>query len=446
MTDVTLAPWQRGSAVELGRQLFRKQVLPLGTIDYKGRKITFDRSYLTGLERAYHDSAFDSVPFMLADADNRHTRDPERARGKICDMEMTNDGLDMLFEPDSEESAQLIRSHPELGVSARIVESYSRADGKSWPAAIQHVLGTFEPHVTGMRPWEAVSLSHDDSERVRVIDLTDDDVRSSDEEGDGMTTPSDQQTGTPANDDDEGLLSRLRQRLGLGSTAIDEPRQPRQEPRTVHAVAEPQGTDDAAGTAGQPDGGDSNDDNDNNDNDNDDALSDDELADILRELESEETTDGEDDGVTYPRDDAAAWDDGQVATAREHDDALELANAQLNEQGGEIRRLRSELDAQAYAAERDQFARDYGIPPRVTELARPLLEGDNRTIELANGGTVDPGAVMRSVLKEIGGQIQLLNLSGQLGTEFDPSEAQRKEEEKTARKEFSNDVRQRFGL
>lgn len=73
-------------------------------------------------------------------------------------MELTPDGLDVLLDltPDA---AELVRKNPKLGVSARIIEGLDRADGAKFPRAIQHVLGTLDPRVTGMASWQEVSLS-----------------------------------------------------------------------------------------------------------------------------------------------------------------------------------------------------------------------------------------------------------------------------------------------
>lgn len=175
-----LAPLDRQDAVELSTTLWRKQVLPLGTIDYKGRKISFDHQYLTDLASAFRGQAFDQVAFLLAKDDNSHTMDPERFRGEVKGVEVTDSGLDVLLDltPDASE---LIRSNPKLGVSARIIEGLERADGQKFPRAIQHVLGTLDPRVTGMASWQEVSLSE---EVVDTMDITNEEVQMSQQTGD----------------------------------------------------------------------------------------------------------------------------------------------------------------------------------------------------------------------------------------------------------------------
>jgi hypothetical protein len=170
MGQIYLTPKDEGAAVELSNTLFRKKILPKGSIDYKGRKITFDDAYLTDLAASYKTGAYDQVPFMLADKDNRHTMDPDRFRGEVKGVEVASDGLYATMEL-SADAAELVRKNPKLGVSARIVEGYDRADGKSFPRAMQHVLGTLDPRIPGLGAWTEVSLSGYDS-GDEVVDLT----------------------------------------------------------------------------------------------------------------------------------------------------------------------------------------------------------------------------------------------------------------------------------
>jgi hypothetical protein len=170
MADVYLTPTEDGAAVELSQTLYRKKILPKGTINYKGRKIVFDDAYLTDLASSFHDQAYDQVPFMLADEDNKHTMDPERFRGECKGVEVAEDGLYGTFEL-SASAAAMVKENPKLGVSARIVEGYDRADGKSYPRAMQHVLGTLDPRLPGLGAWTEVALTGYDS-LDNVLDLT----------------------------------------------------------------------------------------------------------------------------------------------------------------------------------------------------------------------------------------------------------------------------------
>jgi len=162
-------PVHAGRTGKVGRRLYRKQILPIGKIDYKGRRIDFSRDYLSGLVRNFNDGAYDQVPFMLADAANAHTMDPERMRGEVRRLELADDGLYALLDL-SDDGAKVIEANPRLGVSARIVEGLQRADGKTFKAALNHVLGTLDPRVVGMKPWEPVDLAAGDE--TTVVDLT----------------------------------------------------------------------------------------------------------------------------------------------------------------------------------------------------------------------------------------------------------------------------------
>jgi len=175
MPSQVLTPTCATAAVELAGGLFRKQILPFKTINYTApdgskRKLTFDRKFHQDLVASYQSGAFGQVPFQLADSKNTHTNDPERTRGEITGLEMGADGLYALVKPTTPEAAELIRTNPKLGVSVRVVENYQRSDGQFFPRALQHVLGTLDPQVIGMKPWEEVQLT--DPVTDETIDLT----------------------------------------------------------------------------------------------------------------------------------------------------------------------------------------------------------------------------------------------------------------------------------
>lgn len=175
MPSQLLTPPCDSDAVELAGGLFRKQILPFGSINYTApdgskRKLTFDRRFHQDLIDSYKSGAYSQVPFQLADAKNAHTNDPERTRGEVTGVELGSDGLYALVRPLTPEAAELIRSNPKLGVSVRVVENYQRSDGQFFPRALQHVLGTLDPQVVGMRPWEEAQLS--DPVTDETIDLT----------------------------------------------------------------------------------------------------------------------------------------------------------------------------------------------------------------------------------------------------------------------------------
>ncbi len=162
-----LTPVDASPAIELGNT-WRKRILPVGEIAYQGRTLKFTRGYLQGLVAAWRDRAYDQVPLQFADAANTHTNDPERTRGWITDMQVEPDGLYVTAEL-TQRGQRTLQDNPYLGVSARIVEQFQRADGKFYPAAIQHVLGTLDPRIPGLGAWRSVDMANESSV---VIDLS----------------------------------------------------------------------------------------------------------------------------------------------------------------------------------------------------------------------------------------------------------------------------------
>ena len=151
-----------------GVDLRFKKILPVGSISYQGRTLNFTPSYIQGLAVAFRDRAYDQVSFQLADSANSHTNDPERHRGTIVDMKAEADGLYVVLDP-TPRGEGVLRENPYLGVSARIVEQYARSDGKVYPAAIQHVLGTLDPRIPGLGSWQPIDMAN---ASAVVIDLS----------------------------------------------------------------------------------------------------------------------------------------------------------------------------------------------------------------------------------------------------------------------------------
>ena len=378
MPTTMLTPVEFSAARQAGATLCRKQLLPLGEIAYKGRRIAFTREYLAGLVTAFRDKAYDVVPFQFADSQNSHSNAPEQRRGTVKDLELTDDGLDIIVAAGPE-AAKHLTEYPDLGVSARITEDYDRADGKFFPAAIQHVLGTLDPRITGMRPWQAVEAANDDGE---VIDLTALEYAQDDPEqpvqpelpADPAPTMEDNQMALTA--DQEARLAKL---LDLPDDRFDALLA---EPETV--------TEDEAEA----------------------ELTEAELDALLAEVETEITAE------TEPAAEPELVSAG-AQLSNEAQAGIDLANARADEMSMQLARVRKQLDTAAYESERDALMRVHGIPPRITDLARTLLEGEGRTVDLANGKSADAGAIVRKVLAEIGKTVKMLDLSVELGSPLD---------------------------
>jgi hypothetical protein len=71
----------------------------------------------------------------------------------------------------TDEGERLLRTNPNLGISARIIEGYERSDGRYFPAAFQHVLGTLDPRIPALGPWEPVAEMSNEGP-VPVLDLS----------------------------------------------------------------------------------------------------------------------------------------------------------------------------------------------------------------------------------------------------------------------------------
>lgn len=448
MPTTMLTPVNRGKARQAGATLWRKQLLPVGEINYKGRKIALTREYLAGLVKAFADRAYDAVPLQFADEENRHTEKPEHRRGTVQGLELVDDGLDVIVSvgPDA---AQHLTEYPDLGVSAKIVEQYERADGRFFPAAIKHVLGTLDPRITGMRPWQAIEAANEDGE---VIDLTAEQYAAPHGSeaalppavttvisgaggnggattftagggGGGGTFPATLTvtTGTAAQQASPGTPTQEETRMAFTDA---------QEARLARLLDLPDDQFDAVLAAGAGDDGE--------------TLSDEELQALIDDLHDEPDAEPEPAPDAEPEPATAG-----AALSAEAQAAIDLANSRAEETAIELARVTTALNRAAYERERDWFSREYGIPPRITDLARPVLEGEGHVVELSNGSTIDAGAIVRQVLKQIGQTVRMLDLSGELGTPLDFSaDAERAAEEKAVkdRADLVAEFRRRTGV
>lgn len=425
MTSAVLTPFYRSRAVELGNRMWRKKVLPVGDVEYKGRTLHFTLDYLKGLARSFTARAYDQVAFQLADAQNTHTNDPERFRGDFVAMDAEPDGLWVTLKP-TEAGDKVLQENPELGVSARIVEDYARSDGKHFPAAIQHVLGTLDPRIPGLGAWQAIEAASPVPDSV--LDLTNESF--TDLAGNSgkaarkaakaqrRAAKNDETQADPASDtagaDPEGgavmadLSDEQKQKLARLLELPDE---------TLDALA-------AGGTVVTPEElealtapGDDEDD----DTDGDDiaeqiaSMTDDELTALEAEFEAEYGTATEGETPDYVP-------EGEPVAAGlandEYEFAINLANAKAEETARELAVVTARLREEDFQGEKRRLA-DLGVPPYITELAKPLLEGAGHAVELANGKTVDAGAITRQVLTEFARQVKLLDLSAESGSPFD---------------------------
>lgn len=413
MTSAVLTPFHGSPAVELGNRIWRKRVLPVGDVEYKGRLLHFTRDYLGQLVAAFQSRAYDQVPFQLADAANTHTNDPERTRGEITAMELGDDGLWVTAQL-TPEGEQVLAANPRLGVSARIVEEYARSDGARFPAAIQHVLGTLDPRIPGLGPWQAIEAATPQADTV--VDLSA--LTFAGEEASPSASPpvpfpdsSTPPEGTPGMADLTSLTDLEKQRLTRLLELPDE---------TLDALASGGmviSTEELEALTAPGEGGGEGGEGEPGDEllAEIDAMSAEELAALEAEWAATE-------GGYQPADYEPEYEpEGEPVTAglsAEAQFAIDLANARAAETAAEMAVVTARLRTQDYEAEKRRLG-DLGVPGLIVEMARPLLEGNGRTVELANGQTADAGQIMRQVLTEYAAQARLLDLDVELGSPLD---------------------------
>ena len=434
MTAAVLTPFYRSRAVELGNRLWRKKVLPVGDVEYKGRTLHFTLNYLKGLAGAFTARAYDQVAFQLADAQNTHTNDPERFRGDFVAMDAEPDGLWVTLKP-TEAGDKVLKENPELGVSARIVEDYARSDGQHFPAAIQHVLGTLDPRIPGLGAWQAIEAASPVPDTV--IDLsastfageTSAEPAISAEPAPPQPAPAPAVTEPPGRTDDampelDGLTDEQKARLAKLLELPDE---------QLDALA-------AGGLVLTPD----------------------ELLALTATADGTGDGDGTEDGDEVASEISAMTDEEftamQAAFEAEQQEepvaaglsaeaqfSIDLAVARQEETQRELSVITARMREGDYQAEKRKLA-DLGVPPFITELARPALEGIGHTIDLANGKTVDMGQVMRKVLTEYAQQVKLLDLDVELGSPVDEPEDAGREQRDAGRGDLVARYKQMTGL
>jgi hypothetical protein len=397
MRGAILTPFTTGPAQQAGPRIWRKRVLPVGHVEYKGRMLNFTKGYNDQLAGAFAAAAYDQVPFQLADAKNTHTNDPERYRGSIIGMDSRDDGLWVTLAPTTE-GEEVILQNPQLGVSARIVEDYARSDGKFFPAAVQHVLGTLDPRIPGLGAWQAVEMAGGEQ---NVLDLT----------GFAFTTE-----GTMP-DLDAAQQAKLAKLLQIPESQLDQ-------------LVAGLGTGDLGGL--DPSLGDL-----------DAEISDEELALLIADLPAEELALLEQEFLTETA--AAAQSTG---LSQEAQMALELTAARADENDRQLRVINTRLAASEFQRERRRLIEDLGLPPRAVDMAKPLLQGAGHVIEFSNDQgqavAVDAGQVMRAVLDEIGKTSKMLDLGFELGSSFD--EPEQHQQAATARADLVKGFRQITGI
>lgn len=385
-----LTPIDLSASRQTGPRVWRKQVLAKRQINYKGRTVNFDDDYLTDLAASFNAGAYDHVPFILADEQNRHTMDPMRYHGAVKALEVTPDGIDAVLEL-SEEAAELVqRTGGRLGVSARIKEALEHVDGRRFKRAVNHVLGTLDPRMTGMRPWEpVVDLSADDD--GELIDLSD------------YTYQGDTMHG---------------RKIDVSNLSDEQLEQ-------LESYAAVQGID-LAVEYDDEDGLDLSDD-DETDEDGDDEPNIDHGTDGLEPLTEAELDAMLEAAVAEVHEPELVGAGAGVELSDDDlDGAIDLAAAMVADNEDEVQVARRQTAGARYELAAERYGND-GVPPFILELARPVLElaDDDTVLELSSPATGDPidvRGIVTGLLDAFRGTVDLSTEDGY--SHEDPAEQQ----------------------
>lgn len=128
---------------------WRAQLLPA---DYGGR---LDGVQVNVMVLALAAGVPEVVPFLISDV---HTSDPEQFCGLVQELEIVEDGLDVILTADAD-AAEILRANRDLRAAAQIILGYRDEVGGSpaWAAVVMHVLATRTPLLRGLRGFEEIS-------------------------------------------------------------------------------------------------------------------------------------------------------------------------------------------------------------------------------------------------------------------------------------------------
>lgn len=168
-------PYDFSTATKEGPNLWRKQILPKGSVLHDGEVVTFTDDILNKIRDNHHARAFDHTPVTLVSQENEHGNNPESVRGEIQDYAITEDGLDAIIRLD-DRGEEMISSNPGAhGISARFKSDYTRKDdGQYFGPVIAHGAITSEPYISGLRPWENFRDFSDARDADSYMDLSGD--------------------------------------------------------------------------------------------------------------------------------------------------------------------------------------------------------------------------------------------------------------------------------
>lgn len=172
MTDLCIIPAGSGTEgyVELGSRgatgaVFRKHILTLGPLNYRGKTFDLDEAWYQQLSRNFDDGV-SIVQAPVADANNKHSEDPLRNGGEVIGLEREGNKVYTVLDVRNPEVAKGLRNKTILGASAMLSMNYedTRTGLKVGPALLHHCF-TNRPHVLDLEPYEEiVAATHDSAD------------------------------------------------------------------------------------------------------------------------------------------------------------------------------------------------------------------------------------------------------------------------------------------
>lgn len=158
-------PFDETEVVDLGPKLWRKQILPYRSINYKGGALNITKEMAKKIVENHKKRPFETTPFVIG-----HTDNPEAGRGEILGMSLASDGVEAILQTNDAGTQMIENNGGKLPVSVRLLEDYTReSDNEHFGPVVQHVAATYSPRMTNMRPWEAVEAGE---QQESVVDLS----------------------------------------------------------------------------------------------------------------------------------------------------------------------------------------------------------------------------------------------------------------------------------
>lgn len=150
---------------------FRKHILNLGVLKYKGHEYKLDDSWYARLKDNFN-AGVSMVQVPLANDSNQHTEDPLKNTGEVVGLEREGNKVYTVIEVRKPRVAEGIRDKTILGASAFLAMDYTdtRSGRKVGPALLHHCI-TNRPYVLDLEPYQEIVAATADIEGDEPIVL-----------------------------------------------------------------------------------------------------------------------------------------------------------------------------------------------------------------------------------------------------------------------------------